>query len=311
MIAAGCSSGDSAVPSAAPAKKQARPIIPSGRILIGSEHGDHTHSIAYIDATGMHRIAASADTTMGQWAWGGGEAVVFTSERGNVRHAYRMRIGGETTRIGPQGAAQENPRVSPDGTRIVYEQYISQTDQDLGLHIANIDGSKARRVTPAPPAGATWGYADPSFSPEGRWIAFARVTDFEQGHAAIFIMRTGGGGLRQLTGYNLDASKPRWSPDGQTILFTQRGDIAQSELFTWPLWIVPVSGGPPTRLTRNQPGWAFNGDWSPDGSQIVYEYHEPGWDHNQLRIMSADGSTVRTLWTPPRGSTAENPDWGP
>jgi len=268
--------------------------------------------MGYIDATGMHPIAAPSDKTMAQWAWGGRNAVLFTSERDQVRHAFRMPLDGTPVMIGPRSSAQENPRVSPDGEQVVYEEYDPKTNRDLGLHIAMIDGSDPRRVTRAAPQGADWGYAEPSFSPDGQWIAFARVTNWDTGRAAIFVQRLDGSGLRRLTNYGLDAGSPRWSPDGKIILFTQ-GAHAQapgaSSSFTWPLWTVPVAGGPPTQLTHDPAGWSFDGDWSPDGSSIVYKYYEPGWDHNELRIINADGSDERVLWTGTSGSTAEKPDW--
>ena len=55
---------------------------------------------------------------------------------------------------------------------------------------------------------------------------------------------------------------------------------------------------------------SWEGDWSPDGKQIVYKYYEQGWRYNELHIASADGSNESVLWTGDF-STAETPDWGP
>ena len=51
---------------------------------------------------------------------------------------------------------------------------------------------------------------------------------------------------------------PAWSPDGQWIAFSMRGDI----------WKIPVEGGQAERLTI-APGYHFEPAWSPDGQQIA------------------------------------------
>jgi hypothetical protein len=74
-----------------------------------------------------------------------------------------------------------------------------------------------------------------------------------------------------------------------------------------------VAGGAPRPVTDpNDPGGAFSGDWSPSGRHIVYVYYRPGWDHNEVRLVNADGANSSTLWQPAAadGAGAETPDWG-
>ena len=149
-----------------------------------------------------------------------------------------------------------------------------------------------------------------AYSPDGKWIAFTRVTESDGSGAAIFVARVDGTEMRQLTGNALVAGYPRWSPDGDTILFHQ--NLYEYELGGSPLWTVPFEGGKPRRLMDDYSSeqWASEGDWSPDGSQIVFRYYETGWDHNELRIVNSDGTDVRTLWVSDHAHTAETPDWG-
>ncbi len=106
----------------------------------------------------------------------------------------------------------------------------------------------------------------------------------------------------------LGASYPRWSPDGTRILYTEHQDDLAA--LSHRLWIVDVQGGAPRPLTRaSDPGVWSEGDWSPDGRTIVAKYWRPGWNHNELRLLDADGTDTRTLWVSPSGHSAETPDW--
>jgi hypothetical protein len=52
---------------------------------------------------------------------------------------------------------------------------------------------------------------------------------------------------------------------------------------------------------------------SPGGRQLAYVYYRPGWDHNELRVVDANGMNSSTVWQPAAadGGGVETPDWGP
>jgi TolB protein len=79
------------------------------------------------------------------------------------------------------------------------------------------------------------GADQPSWSPHGKWIAFARS-------GSVFVIRSSGGSARRLT----RGGEPIWAPDGQSIAFLRRnGDLARFYRYdrgtrrlhrlTWPL----------------------------------------------------------------------------
>ena len=97
------------------------------------------------------------------------------------------------------------PRWSPNGKKIIY---LAQGQKGgplrWGLHIANADGSDVHFVPHT--AGALG--AGASFSPDGRYIVFAKVANWKP---HIYLIRPNGTGLRQLnTGQ--EADEPSWSP---------------------------------------------------------------------------------------------------
>jgi len=61
---------------------------------------------------------------------------------------------------------------------------------------------------------------NPSWSPDGKWIAFTSTRMNPQGFAGTFIIKPDGTGLRQITVSDLNASHPVWSPDGKQLVFS-------------------------------------------------------------------------------------------
>ncbi len=77
-------------------------------------------------------------------------------------------------------------------------------------------------------------------------------------------------------------SDPRFSPDGKSIAVT----ITDSRSGTADIWVLPVAGGQPTRITFGPNDyWPV---WSPDGKQIAYGVNENG--ALTIRRRSIDGS---------------------
>jgi Tol biopolymer transport system component len=258
------------------------------------------------DPNGLHEIPTDVpDTTLAHAVWAPSDSIIFDSERFGPRHLLRVGTDGNgLVQLTSGDASQDSAAVSPDGSMIVYG--VSNPTQDLGLHIANADGTHVLALTKAAGVGARGGDDEPSFSPDGAWVVFERAVDPDAGKAALWVIHTDGTGLRRLTNDATDAGHARWSPDGKRILFTGHNDATT---FTpGPLWIVDIAGGAPTPLTDpKNPGWSFEGDWSPDGRQIVFRYFLPASLQLELRVVDADGTHSSTLWV----GDAETPDWGP
>ncbi len=109
--------------------------------------------------------------------------------------------------------------------------------------------------------------SDPQLSPDGRWIAYVvGVVDVpgNRTDSDIWVALADGSGTpRQLTASPKQDRHPRWSPDGQWILFeSNRGGDFQ-------LYTMPVSGGEARPLTRVATE-ASQGIWSPDGRHVAF-----------------------------------------
>src|SRR5256884_4691138 len=126
--------------------------------------------------------------------------------------------------------------------------------------------------------------SDPQVSPDGKWIAYVQTSvDLEADKKAthIWLIAAAGGEARQVTQGEGSDSRPRWSPDGQSLAFVStRGGKSQ-------VWILPLNGGEARQLTSISTEadgvvWA-TGFRSTPGSNNIVEFR---WFDNLLFTSS-------------------------
>ena len=82
------------------------------------------------------------------------------------------------------------------------------------IWVLGVDGRDARTLVRWP-SGKEVVERDPSWSPDGRWIAFAARLD-EQGFD-LYLVEARGGAPRRLTATAGDERWPSWTPDGRLV----------------------------------------------------------------------------------------------
>jgi Tol biopolymer transport system component/DNA-binding winged helix-turn-helix (wHTH) protein len=198
-----------------------------------------------------------------QYGWGlawtpDGRDIVFAQAGFLANAGWLWKIsarGGEPERLQfGQGGIEPSIR----GNRLVYSR------QELNL---NIWRRKLDSLLSASPPdriiSSTRMESGPQYSPDGSKIAFEST---RSGAYEVWICRSDGSDLLQLTHYDSISGTPRWSPNGQQIVFDSRvfGSNGNTDIF-----VVDSHGGSPRRLTGGAsaassaevPSWSRDGRW--------------------------------------------------
>lgn len=146
------------------------------------------------------------------------------------------------------------PLPSPDGKKV----YAVGTEPRA--EFVRFGGEQIGFVPYLPDTSAT----DLAFSPDGQWIAYVSVPSH-----TLWRSRVDGSLPLQLTSNSLYAGLPRWSPDGNQILF-----MARTYTSNYRAYLIAMNGGDPEPLVRNAEA-GFDPNWSPDGKSIIVALSDP------------------------------------
>jgi eukaryotic-like serine/threonine-protein kinase len=192
-----------------------------------------------------------------------GRHVYFTSDRGGTMNLWRIAVDEDSGQ--PRGQPEPivtpapffaHPAISADGAHLAYSSVLMTTNvQKIGI-------DPTRTTTAGDPAWITSGsrlWSDPDPSPDGTLVVFYSGAE---PIGDLYVSRTDGTGLRQLTSDPAADRLPRWSPDGAWIsMFSNRSGRLQ-------IWRIRPDGSDLQQVTEMQSGAAYSA-WSSDGSRLV------------------------------------------
>lgn len=230
-----------------------------------------------------------------------------------------------------------DPRISPDGGEVLFTRSTldwEENERPDRIWVADADGSDVRPYTAEP------GDDRPRWSPDGRWVAFARSAGEEGDETRqVFLIRTDGGEARRLTSHPTAVRSHAWGPEGRRLyfvaddtvpdeveerreaggdaVFVNEGPNGQSRGSWSNLWWVPADpdSGEARPLTR---GERIVGEFavSPSGDRVAFTYrtenHRNDPHRSEIAVVDVATGEIRDLTDneAPESDLAWSPDGG-
>jgi len=140
---------------------------------------------------------------------------------------------------------------------------------------------------------------DVSVSPDGKWMAFSSTRHSEK--PDLYLQRTDGLSVIQLTSDSADDAYPAFSPDGKQVTF------CSSRAGNWDIYLADTDGKNVVQVTSG-PMQDIHPSFSPDGSKLVYA--SLGGKSGQWELWTVDlasnakkmvGFGLFPTWSPEKG----------
>jgi acylaminoacyl-peptidase len=218
-----------------------------------------------------------------RWSPEGGRLLYVSGEKGSAQIYCRWLDSGQTARLTRLQSSPRDIVWSPDGKQIAFSMLVPQESAPFV-------------EMPRRPAGAEWA-APPKVIQKLEYRADG-AGYLRDGFFHIFVLPAEGGTPRQITSGDFHHRGPRWTPDGQSLIFAaNRHPDWQHQPRNTEIFEVSVATGEIRALTdRNGPdrGPAI----SPDGLQIAYLGYDDrlqGYQVTCLYLMKRDGSRRRMI----------------
>ena len=242
-------------------------ILADGRIVFASQEGGQA-DIWIMNADGARRQKLTSDAFRdGAPAVSpDGQYVFFVSNRPDgdaVPRLWRMNIDGSNpVQISP--LCESFPSVSPDGKSVIFSVF-NQTDRIRSLISVPVEGGQ-----PVPLIDGWTG--NPAFSPDGKWIG-VHYSDKAtiKWRFGIFPIQ-GGDAVRHFEFPGYQYEWVRWTDDSRHLSFIGAPPDPSN------IWLQPVDGGEPRKLTDFKSDYIYRHEWSPDGKTLFLVRGRPAFD---------------------------------
>jgi TolB protein len=234
--------------------------------------------------------------------------LIFQSDREGRTKIYSLDLA--TGQVKPLTTGQawrdENPRWSPDGTRIVFKSnrahYTGSSPEqgkaDYDLYTMAADGSDVRRLTTDPADEH-----DPTWAPDGKSIVYSSDKD---SRGDLYRLWLADSRVERLTRHFVGrAIMPTVSPDGRSVAFAAQ-TMRAGQFWLFQVHILDLASKGTTPLAGS--GGACWPAWMPDSSGLAYVRLDQ--EPSSLESIKLQGGAKQPLVKDAK-LWSYYPDWSP
>ncbi len=278
------------------------PGMAASRIAFTMNEPDGSIEIYAIDSDGenLRRLTRYRDITLSP-AWSpDGSKLAFTSYKSGVPRIYQLDLESGEEWMLPEvrgGGDYITPSYHPDGEILAF---AVTGNARSGIFTYNV----ARDCCLTYLSGGRYYDLSPTYSPDGRWLAF-NTNRFGDAVPQIMVMPAEGGPAETLSPYEYGRggyyTAPDWSPRGDLVAF--HGAVRRG---TYHILVADMRNDGRRLLQLTWEGNNEDPSWAPDGRHLVFA-GERRWGFGLFVVDVATGR-LRPLLA---GRRVGLPDWSP
>jgi TolB protein len=228
--------------------------LSDGRIIVSSGERGNTQ-LALLDRAGAGRQTLTKDgTNLWPAATPDGTIVAFVSNRDGQTGIWRMNVDGSGAQLLAHLPRPSWLSVTPDG-RFVVCASVGEAGSAVATWRVSIDGGEPTMIAA--------GIDRPAISPDGRYLAGINVAPGANRLTLVTMPLDGSAPPRELATIAPATANGlmEWTPSGDGILF--------STVERTNVWLQPLSGGAPVRVTDLATLDIVRGRRTPDGKNLI------------------------------------------